>query len=293
MPGKHGQQDLSAARAAPRKIPNPLRNTSLSDLARLSLSRLANQRAWESPSGSTGSGRRLGRAWPADRSRGEPPMENTLLVGLSRQMTLERQMDVVANNVANVNTTGFKADRSLFEEYLQLARARRQFRRAPTAASRFVQDRATFHDFAPGPIRADQEPARRRDRRRRLPRGADAGRRALHPRRRPADQQPGPARHRRRQSGARQLRPDRVPADRQARSTSPPTATSPCSRAPAASTRCAASCGWSSFADAQKLVKEGSNLYSAGQGVAAAARHHLAGAPGLHREVERQFGRPR
>ena len=41
-------------------------------------------------------------------------MENTLLVGLSRQMTLERQMDVIANNVANVNTNGFKADRSLF-----------------------------------------------------------------------------------------------------------------------------------------------------------------------------------
>ena len=38
-------------------------------------------------------------------------MENTLLVGLSRQMVLERQMDVVSNNVANVNTNGFKADK--------------------------------------------------------------------------------------------------------------------------------------------------------------------------------------
>jgi flagellar basal-body rod protein FlgF len=37
-------------------------------------------------------------------------MENTLLVGLSRQIALERELDVVANNVANVNTTGFKAD---------------------------------------------------------------------------------------------------------------------------------------------------------------------------------------
>src|SRR5438105_3481988 len=36
--------------------------------------------------------------------KGSTPMENMLLVGLSRQMTLERQMDVVANNVANVNT---------------------------------------------------------------------------------------------------------------------------------------------------------------------------------------------
>ena len=44
-------------------------------------------------------------------------MENTLLVGLSRQMVLERQMDVVANNVANINTNGFKADRSLFEQF--------------------------------------------------------------------------------------------------------------------------------------------------------------------------------
>ena len=46
-------------------------------------------------------------------------MANELLVGLSRQLTLERQMDVVANNVANVNTNGYKADRSLFEEYLR------------------------------------------------------------------------------------------------------------------------------------------------------------------------------
>ena len=30
--------------------------------------------------------------------------------------------DVVANNVANINTTGFKADRSLFEEYQLRAR---------------------------------------------------------------------------------------------------------------------------------------------------------------------------
>ena len=29
-------------------------------------------------------------------------MENALLIGLSRQMVLERQMDVVANNVANL-----------------------------------------------------------------------------------------------------------------------------------------------------------------------------------------------
>ncbi|MBV8578092.1 MAG: flagellar basal-body rod protein FlgF, partial [Acetobacteraceae bacterium] len=40
-------------------------------------------------------------------------MENALLVGLSRQTVLQRQLDVLANNIANVNTNGFKADESL------------------------------------------------------------------------------------------------------------------------------------------------------------------------------------
>jgi flagellar basal-body rod protein FlgG len=43
-------------------------------------------------------------------------MENALLVGLSRQMVLERQLDVVANNLANVNTNGFKKSRVEFED---------------------------------------------------------------------------------------------------------------------------------------------------------------------------------
>ena len=45
-------------------------------------------------------------------------MQNTFLIGLSRQVALSREMDVVANNIANVDTTGYKADGSLFEEYL-------------------------------------------------------------------------------------------------------------------------------------------------------------------------------
>ena len=84
-------------------------------------------------------------------------MENMLLVGLSRQMTLERQMDVVANNVANINTTGFKADRSLFEEYLRSPAHEDNFARADRRVS-FVQDRATFHDFAAGPSEQTKNP---------------------------------------------------------------------------------------------------------------------------------------
>jgi flagellar basal-body rod protein FlgF len=84
-------------------------------------------------------------------------MENTLLVGLSRQMVLERQMDVVANNVANVNTNGFKADRSLFEEFLRSPAHEDNFQR-PDRRVAFVQDRGTFKDFATGASEMTKNP---------------------------------------------------------------------------------------------------------------------------------------
>ena len=37
-------------------------------------------------------------------------MDNTLYVALSRQMVLSRQMDIVANNIANTDTTAFKVE---------------------------------------------------------------------------------------------------------------------------------------------------------------------------------------
>jgi len=76
-------------------------------------------------------------------------MENTLLIGLSRQTVLERQLDVVANNVANVNTAGFKADNTLFEQYLMPGAHEDNFKRGDRGVS-FVQDRGTFHDFSQG-----------------------------------------------------------------------------------------------------------------------------------------------
>ena len=84
-------------------------------------------------------------------------MENTLLIGLSRQVTLERQMDVVANNIANVNTSGFKADRSLFQEYLMPGAHEDNFVGRDRRLS-YVQDRATFHDFSGGPSEQTKNP---------------------------------------------------------------------------------------------------------------------------------------
>src|SRR6185312_13482892 len=45
-------------------------------------------------------------------------MQNALYVGLSKQMTLHREMDVIANNLANMDTNGYKAEGLRFEEFL-------------------------------------------------------------------------------------------------------------------------------------------------------------------------------
>ena len=54
-------------------------------------------------------------------------MENALLIGLSRQMALHRELEVVANNIANMNTTGYKADGSVFQEFLMPGARHGQF----------------------------------------------------------------------------------------------------------------------------------------------------------------------
>ncbi|ETR75835.1 flagellar basal body rod protein FlgF [Afipia sp. P52-10] len=84
-------------------------------------------------------------------------MENTLLVGLSRQISLERQLGVIANNVANVNTSGYKADKTVFEEFLRSPAHIDSFVGSDRRVS-FVQDRATWHDFGQGPVERTSNP---------------------------------------------------------------------------------------------------------------------------------------
>ena len=76
-------------------------------------------------------------------------MENAQLISLSRQMALQRQMDVVANNLANINTTGFKSEQILFEEYKMPVARDRDFMRFDQPLS-YVQDWTTVHDMASG-----------------------------------------------------------------------------------------------------------------------------------------------
>ena len=46
-------------------------------------------------------------------------MDNTTYIALSRQQALWNQLEVVANNLANVNTTGYKSSDVLFTQYIE------------------------------------------------------------------------------------------------------------------------------------------------------------------------------
>jgi flagellar basal-body rod protein FlgF len=78
-------------------------------------------------------------------------MDNALLIGLSRQVALSRELEVVANNLANINTTGYKSDSSIFEQFLMPEASAGKFPPDSRQLS-YVQDRATWHNFSPGPI---------------------------------------------------------------------------------------------------------------------------------------------
>ncbi len=45
-------------------------------------------------------------------------MENAFLVSLSHLNSLKREMDVIANNLANINTDSYKSENVLFKEYI-------------------------------------------------------------------------------------------------------------------------------------------------------------------------------
>lgn len=82
-------------------------------------------------------------------------MDNTGYIALSRQTALWRRLDMVANNLANMNTAGYRAQDALFISYLV---------RSPNDDSpfreqiNFVTDFGLVHDFSPGPIKATGNP---------------------------------------------------------------------------------------------------------------------------------------
>ena len=69
-------------------------------------------------------------------------MENPSYIALSKQTALQRQMSVIANNLANMNTSGYKAERMVFREYVS--------KPSQTETLSFVQDFGLARDLTEG-----------------------------------------------------------------------------------------------------------------------------------------------
>lgn len=81
-------------------------------------------------------------------------MENVLLIGLSRQMAASRQMSIIANNLANMNTSGFKAESVLYQEY-EMAVAAEE---TPDKTLSFVQDFGLVRNLTAGRAEVTDNP---------------------------------------------------------------------------------------------------------------------------------------
>jgi flagellar basal-body rod protein FlgF len=77
-------------------------------------------------------------------------MDNSTSIALSSQLALQRQMDVIANNIANLSTPAYKGEEMLFTEYLA---------RVPGGTPlSFVQDAGTARDMRQGPLAKTDNP---------------------------------------------------------------------------------------------------------------------------------------
>lgn len=82
-------------------------------------------------------------------------MENTSYVTLSRQAALRRQMDIVANNLANMSTHGYKGGQMMFVEHLVKSKGGESLL---TPDMKYVRDIATMTDTTPGALETTGNP---------------------------------------------------------------------------------------------------------------------------------------
>ena len=78
-------------------------------------------------------------------------MENSIYLGLSRQMVLQTNMDIISNNVANMSTPGFRGQNLVFEEYI----ADPRYGDDPLS---FVYDESQYQLTDQGPVKATENP---------------------------------------------------------------------------------------------------------------------------------------
>jgi flagellar basal-body rod protein FlgF len=91
-----------------------------------------------------------------DQKGSDGAMDNTLLVSLSQQLAAYRSMDVIANNIANINTPGFRRESVKFEEYVQQVTPAEG--ETGQQSISFVQDKGTMRDLSEGTITRTNAP---------------------------------------------------------------------------------------------------------------------------------------
>ncbi len=83
-------------------------------------------------------------------------MDNASLITLSYQMAAFRSMDVIANNIANVSTPGFKRESTKFEELVQRVKPTED-KGSPRSLS-FVRDAGVLRDLSGGRFESTAAP---------------------------------------------------------------------------------------------------------------------------------------
>jgi flagellar basal-body rod protein FlgF len=82
-------------------------------------------------------------------------MDSTLYIAMSHQAAIQRRMDVVANNIANMNTTAFQKESVMFQEYL----VDLQGVDSPVGNEvSFTRDYGVALDFRPGDLQPTNNP---------------------------------------------------------------------------------------------------------------------------------------
>jgi flagellar basal-body rod protein FlgF len=81
-------------------------------------------------------------------------MDNSLIVGLSQQTALQRDLDIIAHNLANMGTNAYKAERPLFQTYLSNVR---DVNGQPDEA-KLVYDYGMVRDMSEGTLKTTSNP---------------------------------------------------------------------------------------------------------------------------------------
>lgn len=78
-------------------------------------------------------------------------MENSIYIGLSRQMALRDNMDIIANNIANANTPGYRGQNLLFTQFISDPKG-------TDAPLSMVYDSGAYRDTVSGPVQVTSNP---------------------------------------------------------------------------------------------------------------------------------------